>query len=531
MNVESYLRGPLCNIQDDSFTIEALCYNSSVVGLTVNKLNLPEIFEQILNLGKPSNNNYVPAPLSRKDSEEEGYFTGVFLVNPSVHLGYAPARGLDTIIYLIKPKDENQSRYSIGYTKFPRVFGNSILNNVESLHYDQIEIRIPRLLINSDDYNSTLLYYIDNIGEINMNISDPQKTYLNNFKKRSNIEISGYTDNSVNLMSSCFFCNFPNQIDKDYSDKPFWWEGERVPAWVGPNNLNILVKESNGNYIRSYSNLINYYSVIYNLAKNPTIPANTETEENKFRIELPEFISKEYIIDQAGGLWICPQLVGKSEISFESEKYHPLFELKPGRGKTYPLPEIPESQPLLDISKGCLISEESVFKSILEAQHRVRDVVNTIIPLSLLLNDSGILWIRLKIGSWFIFDIPQFNSIIIQNRETAVIVPNDCRYYPINDKTLLVRSPEELILYNEPGEYCDEYTMNTVVTRFPHSKLLGRFTLGGAKIDEGDIFHSPLVRYRKNILPKGKIKIIGALNGVILYYQKTEDNNIYINYL
>lgn len=531
MNVESYLRGPLCNIREDSFTIEALCYNSSIVGLSVNKLNLPEIFEQILNLGKPSNNNYVPVPLSRKDSEEEGYFTGVFIVNPPVHLGYAPARGLDTIIYLVKPKDENQSRYSIGYTKFPRVFGDSVLNNVESLHYDQIEIRIPRLLLDSSDYDLTLLYRIDNLGETNMNIADPQRNYLSDFKKRDELEMRGYTDNSVNLTNSNFFHTFPTQLRKENYDKTYWWDSDRVPTWVGPSRLGLLVKDSSGNYIRVYDDSVNFYSTTYNFASNPTIPANTETEETKFKKELPDFISGEYIVDQAGGLWICPKLIGRDEIFPNSMRYKPMFELKSGKGKTYPLPEVPESQPLLDISKGYLVSEESVFKSISEAQHRIRDVVNTIIPLSLLLNDSGILWIRQKIGAWFIFDTPQFGSIIIQNRETAVIIPNDCRYYPVNDKTLLVRSPWGLTLYNEPGEYCDEYIMNTIVTRFPHSKLLKRFSLGGVRVDETDIFHSPLVRYRKNILPKGEIKIVGALNGIILYYQRVEDNNIYINYL
>ena len=192
-----------------------------------------------------------------------------------------------------------------------------------------------------------------------------------------------------------------------------------------------------------------------------------------------------------------------------------------------------EQQPLLDLSKGILVSKKSIFKGVQEAQIRVRDIVNTIIPLTLLFTDSGRLWIKLKIGAWFIFDLPQFNAELIQNRTTAVIVSKSsgCNYYPINDKSILIRNPKRLTLINTPGELCDQYTYDNIVTRFPHSKLLTRFTIGGETINESDIYHSPLNRYRKNILPKEKINIIAALNGIIIYYYMGEDNNIYINYL
>lgn len=533
MNVESYLRGPLYS----GISIEALCYNSSITGLVVNKQNLPELFERILNLGKLLNNNYVPVPLETERGEGN-YRNAIIRVIPSVHLGYAPARGFDTIIYLINPNDKFQSKYSIGYSKLPRVVGDSILNNVETLHYEEIIIKIPKLIIDSTNYNSLILGE-NELGEINIDISDPQRKYLLDFKKRGELENDGYTDKTVNLTNTTFFHAFTNNINStEYND--FWWkEGERAPGWVGPSRVCLLKKTRiNGqqqleNRLLVYNNKTegNCYNVTYSLIEEEgqTIPTE-EGEDYVFYHSLPEFVSGEYIVDQRGGLWICPRLVGRSDISFQDQfgQFKPLFELD--GNKSYPLSAVPKNQPLLDVSKGYLVSKESVFKAISEAQHRIRDIVNTIIPLSLLLSDSGVLWVRAKIGAWFVFDLPQFGSVIVQNRETAVVVPKDCMYYPVNDKTLLVRSPWELVLYNKPGEYCDEYTMNTIVVRFPHSKLLERFSIGGESIDENNIFYSPLTRYRKNILPQGKIEIIGALNGIILYYQKRE-NNIYINYL
>ena len=533
MNVDSYLRGPLYS----SISIEALCYNSSITGLVVNKQNLPELFERILNLGKLLNNNYVPVPLETVQGEGS-YRDAIIRVTPSVHLGYAPARGFDTIIYLINPNDKFQSKYSIGYSKLPRVVGDSILNNVETLHYEEIIVKIPKLIIDSTDYSSLLLGE-NELGEINIVISDPQRKYLVDFKKRGELENSGYTDKTVNLTNTTFFHTFENNISSiEYED--YWWEeGKTAPGWVGPSRVCLLRKTRAAGQQQMVNKLLVYnnktegdcYNVVYDIKgeEGQTIPA-AEGDEYVFHNSLPQFISGEYIMDQRGGLWICPRLVGRNDINFINQygQFKPLFELD--GNKTYPLSGSPKSQPLLDVSKGYLVARESVFKAISEAQHRIRDIVNTIIPLSLLLSDSGILWIRAKIGAWFVFDLPQFGSVIVQNRETAIVVPKDCMYYPVNDKTLLVRSPWELVLYNKPGEYCDEYTMNTIVTRFPHSKLLGRFSIGGESIDEGDIFHSSLTRYRKNILPQGKIEIIGALNGIILYYQKGE-NNIYINYL
>lgn len=525
LNTESYLRGPI----NASTITEVLCYNSKVTNLVVDKYNLVEISEKILNLGITIDRNYVPANIQKSSN-------GIIFISiePKKHLAYSPSSGFDTLIYYVK-LDKYSNRFPIGFSKFPNVVGNSTLTEVESIYYNTIRINISGLL-DTDD----LGLIPSDIGDKDIQVTDPLKSYLLQYKKKKDLTFQEKVEAPIEVTNSNIYKIFPftvtNQLITNSSDY-YWKLNERVPIWMGVDSIRIKTSEYGYNE-DGYVTLLNNNDPIKVLTGEMNFPSNKNIiDENysvgdDFRDTLPKFISREFIVDQAGGLWRDLGLVGETTV--ENKKISPMFKSK--NSITYfPMFDIEEieQQPLLDLSKGVLVSKKSIFKGVQEAQIRIRDIVNTIIPLTLLFTDSGRLWIKLKIGAWFIFDLPQFNAELIQNRTTAVIVSKSsgCNYYPINDKSILIRSPKGLTLINTPGELCDQYTYDNIITRFPHSKLLTRFTTGGETINESDIYHSPLNRYRKNILPKEKINIIAALNGIIIYYYMGEDNNIYINYL
>lgn len=538
VNAESYLKGP---ISVASIT-EVLCYNSKITGLVVDQINLSEISDKVLNLGITSDRNYRPVKFLRNIGGKNSIF-----IEPKKDLAYAPSSGFDTLIYYAI-LDEHRSRFPIGYSKLPRVIGNSTLNEVESIHYDQIRVNFESIL-EIDEFSILPA----DLGDINLDISDPLKEYLSDYKKRKDLKYDVNVEYPVETVNSNIFKTLPfGEIDNDLipdTENYYWEEKKKAPIWVGADGirfetsigtagrLTTLRDFNNPRYIRvidsNFSEDITPTDSDITINKYSDVPDNT-TLENIFRYYyLPKFISGEFVVDETGGLWSCPFL--SREDYGKGRQVRALFTDSNGNSvNTYPsvISSI-DQQPLLDLSKGILVSEESMFSSVTSAQQRVRDVVNTIVPLTLLFTDyNGKIWINLKIGAWFVFNIPQYDINVIQNRTTAVIVPKTgCQYYPINDKSILVRTPRGLNLYNTPGEWCDDYTMNTVVTRFPHSKLLERFSVGGDLVNEEDIFNGPLNRYRKNILPKSKINIVGALNGIIVYYQLVENNKIYINYL
>lgn len=538
VNAESYLKGP---ISVSSIT-EVLCYNSKITGLIVDRTNLSEISDKVLNLGITSDRNYHPVKFLRHVGGKNAIF-----IQPKKDLAYAPSSGFDTLIYYTV-LDEHRSRFPIGFSKLFQVIGNSKLNEVESVHYDKIRINFESIL-ELEDFSITDV----DLGDVNLDISDPLRDYLVDYKKQKDLSYDVNVEYPVETTNSNIYKTLPfGEINNDTipnTENFFWENGKKAPIWIGadgvrfktlnetadiittlrdfdnPRTLRIIDSNSASELTPTFSDII--------ISKSTSTPAEMTIEKSFRDYYLPQFISNEFILDSSGGLWSCPYL--SKELYSKGKQVKALFYDKEGQVEnTYPsvISGI-DNQPLLDLSKGILVSEESLFSSVTSAQYRVRDVVNTIIPLTLLFTDyNGKIWINLKIGAWFVFNIPQYDINVIQNRTTAVIVPkSNCQYYPINDKSLLVRTPKGLSLYNNPGEWCDEYTMNTVVSRSPHSKLLGRFSVGGDLIDEEDIFNSPLNRYRKNILPKGRINIAGALNGIIIYYQLVEGNKIYVNYL
>lgn len=510
---------------------EALCYSSKVTGLVINKLNLSEVSEKILDLKITINRNYQPVKLDGK----------FIRINPAVNLAYAPSSGFDTIIYYIK-LDEHRTRFPIGYSKLSQVVGNSTLNEVESIHYNTITISLENLEIMNE-----FLPVLSDIGDTNMDISDPQKNYLESFKKYKDLKTTIHVESPINPTNNVIFRTLPfNNIENQLipgGESSYWTEGEKAPIWIGSDGIRIWVAEDKFMFLslRQSSGLI-YTTIdkLKSLGTGSIVDENWDPDDNFRFKKLPRFITREFIIDENGALWSYPRL---SKINYNNEEGKTLRIMGYNEEKeeltidssttTFPLSLLDlYDQPLLDIFSGTLVSERSMFSNVIDAQHRVRDIVNTIIPLTLLFSDNGKIWIKCKIGAWFVFDLPQYNAEVIQNRTTAVVVPrNKCQFYPINDKSILVRTPRGLNLFNTPGEWCDSYTMDNLVTRFPHSKLLGRFSVGGEMVDEGNIFSGPLNRYRKGVLPKGNINIVGAIEGIIIYYQLQKNNKIYISYL
>ena len=532
VNADTYLKGPV-KIKDIQ---KVLCYSSKVTGLKVNKTNFSEVSERILNLGLNINKNYVPV-------EVHG---SMISIDPPTHLGYSPSSGFDTLIFYAQ-LDEFRDPFPIGYSKLNQTIGQSELNSVESLTYGKININ----LFNTGGTDEYLSGIID-IGDTNTDISNSLREYLSDFKKKGEL-INSQVDveSPVKIINDCLYQGLPLEILNNQlipSTNQYYWESQKkVPLWIGADNIRVLT-----NYSGNEDKFMFIYPQKPGLAfvKNPfsSIYSNSSMDsdystESEFRYKrLPKFMTGEFIIDEEGALWSYPYLGNPTRYTNYQAKILKLTSsfllngevVQLGEGEyRFPCKTNIYQQPLLDLSKGILVSEESVFDNSLKAQNRIRDVVNTIIPLTLLFSNSGTIWIKLKIGAWFIFDVPQYGIEVLQNRTTAIIVPklDGCMYYPINDKSMLVRTPQELKLYNTPGEWCDDYTMNTIVSRYPQSKLLMRFSIGGNTIDENDIFNSPLRRYRKNIFPKGKINIIAALNGIIVYYQELENNKIRISYL
>ena len=523
LSAESYLKGP---IGANSIT-EVLCYNSKVTGLIINQYNLSEVSNKILDLGITADRNYIPTPLL-----EDGQGIVHILIEPDKHLAYAPSSGFDTLIYYVK-LDEIRSRFPVGYSKLSTVIGNSTLTEVESIHYGYIRVNLTGLW--KKDEQTFIPVDIGDREEFS-NILDPLRTYLSEFKRRKDLDYSVKTEAPVEVVNTNGYQVLPFIVNNQCipnSEKLLWEEGKKAPLWIGADSIRILTSEYGyGNYM-GYVTLRDEPKKLelgeMQFPQNGNMVSENYSIETYFRDGIPKFISREFIVDTNGGLWSCPGLVDE----LDSKKIFAFFNCKDGINFPVYNPASMDQQPLLDLSKGVLVSKESIFSNVTGAQNRVRDVVNTIIPLTLLFTDLGRLWIKLRIGAWFVFDLPQYNVELLQNRTTAIIVPkrNDCEYYPINDKSILVRTPKKLTLYNMPGELCDEFTYNNIVSRFPHSKLLGRFNIGGEIIDESDIYRGPLNRYRKNILPRNKINIIGALNGIIVYYYLDEDNKVYISYL
>lgn len=532
VNADTYLKGPI-KVKDIQ---KVLCYNSKITGLKVNKANFPEISEKVLNLGLNINKNYIPVEV--QDSK--------ISINPPIHLGYSPSSGFDTLIFYAQ-LDRYRNPFPVGYSKLNQVIGKSELNSVESLTYGEIKIN----LINVGDFDEYLSGIVD-IGDINTDISNSLREYLSDFKKKGELINSRIdVESPIDIINDCLYQGLPIEILSNQTipntDQYYWESQKKVPLWIGADNIRVLTNYSGNEdkfmFIYPQKPGLVFVKNPFNSINSDSSPASDQYEEEFRYKKLPKFMSGEFIVDEEGALWNYPYLGRPAEYTNTEGKTLSLMSyFQVGNGirqlvsGEYKFPNNTSAlyqQPLLDLSRGILVSEESVFDNTLNAQNRVRDIVNTIIPLTLLFNNSGKIWIKLKIGAWFVFDVPQYNIEILQNRTTAIIVPklDGCIYYPINDKSMLVRTPQELKLYNTPGEWCDDYTMNTVVLRYPQSKLLERFSIGGEAVNESDIFNSPLRRYRKNILPKGKINIIAALNGIIVYYQETENNKIRINYL
>lgn len=525
LNAESYLKGP---ISADNIT-EVLCYSSKITGLVVNQYNLSEVSGKILNLGVTADRNYIPTPLL-KDGRGIVYIS----IEPDKHLAFAPSSGFDTLIYYVK-LDEFRSRFPIGYSKLSSVLGNSTLTEVESIHYGTIRVNLTGLWEKNEQS-----FIPADIGDKVTDISDPLQSYLSAFKKRKDLDLTVKVEAPVEVMNSNVYQVLPfsinNQTIPNDEKCLYWEEGEKVPLWIGADSIRIQTSEYGYGEYPGYVTLLDANENPIKISKNDMgFPQNGKvvegdyTSENYFRDCWPRFMSREFMIDESGGLWSCPGLADSEDSPIVS----PLFESNVAINFPVLNPSTILQQSLLDLSTGRLVSRESIFSNVTLAQNRIRNIVNTIIPLTLLFTDQGKLWVKLKIGAWFVFDLPQFNVELLQNRTTAVLVPKKygCQYYPINDKSILIRSPKGLTLYNTPGEWCDEYIYNNIVTRFPHSKLLGKFNIGGEKVDESNIYRGPLNRYRKNILPRNKINIIGALNGIIVYYYINEDGKIYISYL
>lgn len=533
VNADTYLKGPV-KIKDIQ---KVLCYNSKVTGFKVNKTNFSEVSERILNLGLNINKNYVPV-------EVRG--TKISIIPPT-HLGYSPSSGFDTLIFYAQ-LDKFREPFPVGYSKLNQTIGQSELNSVESLTYGEIVINLLNVE-GTDEYLSGII----DIGDINTDISNSLKEYLSDFKRKKELINSQIdVESPVEIINDCLYQGLPLEIINNQTilnTEHFYWESQKkAPLWIGADNIRIFT---------NYSGNEDKFMLVYPqkpglvFVKNPfsSILGDSSVEDDysidkDFRYKkIPKFMTGEFIIDESGALWSYPYLGNPTQYINSYAKNlkltssfllnNEVIQLEEGEYRFPCNVENIYQQPLLDLASGTLISEESIFDNSLKAQNRVRDIVNTIIPLTLLFSNSGKLWIKLKIGAWFVFDVPQYGVEVLQNRTTAIIVPKleGCMYYPINDKSMLVRTPQELKLYNAPGEWCDDYTMNLVVSRYPQSKLLMRFSVGGNVVDENDIFNSPLRRYRKNISPKGKINIIAALNGIIVYYQELEDNKIRISYL
>jgi hypothetical protein len=531
ISAESYLRGP---VSASSIT-EVLCYSSKATGLIVNQNNLSEISGKVLDLGITVNRNYLPVKLRGQEIS----------ISPSKNLAFSPSSGFDTLIYYVK-LDEHRKRFPIGFSKLSQVIGNTTITAVESIHYKTIIVKLENLGI-IDEYVPSLI----DIGDENLNISDPQKNYLLDFKNRKNLDYSIHVEEPLIPTNSATFRLLPYMIiNQEISEtgKFYWEENKKVPAWIESRGIRIQktnIGEDQYLFLPIFDNKIRYVEIpTTSIASNSYSGEENYDEEDNFRnYRLPRFISHEFIVDENGGLWSYPFLSDSTYATAEGKTLRCMAKSDSGEveiqtegqnyGVTFPIStSMITQQPLLDLSNGILVSKESIFENVFTAQNRVRDVVNTIIPLTLLFADNGKLWIKLKIGAWFVFDLPQYGIEVVQNRTTAIVVPRkDCQFYPINDKSILVRTPRGLSLFNTAGEWCDSYTMDTVVSRFPQSNLLRRFSVGGDLVDETDIFNGPLNRYRRGILPKGKINIIGALDGIIIYYQIRGDNQVFINYL
>ena len=533
INADTYLKGPV-KIKDIQ---KVLCYSSKITGLVVNKINFSEVSEKVLNLGLNINKNYVPVEVR----------SGRVSIKPPTHLGYSPSSGFDTLIFYAQ-LDEFRDPFPVGYSKLNQIIGNSELNSVESLTYGEISIR----LFNTGGADEYLSGIVD-IGDVNTDISNSLKEYLSDFKKKEELINSKVdVESPISIINDCLYQGLPSEMLSNQtipnSDRHYWESGVKVPLWIGADNIRVLTDYS-GNEDKFMSIYPQRPGFIF--VKNPfssiysgnSIDVGYDIEKEFRYSKIPKFMTGEFVIDENGAIWSYPYLGRPNEYTNTEGKTLKLMSLFLLGDEVVQLEETEYKfpcnieniyqQPLLDLTKGVLVSEESIFDNNLKAQNRVRDIVNTIIPLTLLFSNSGKIWIKLKIGAWFVFDVPQYDIEILQNRTTAIVVPKleGCIYYPINDKSMLVRTPQELKLYNAPGEWCDDYTMNTVVLRYPQSKLLKRFTVGGSTIDENNIFDGPLKRYRKNILPKGRINIIAALNGIIVYYQELEDNKLRISYL
>lgn len=519
---------------------EVLCYSSKATGLIVDQNNLSEISGKVLDLSINIDKNYVPVQLEGREIK----------IIPNVNLAYSPSSGFDTLIYYVK-LDEHRQRFPIGFSKLSQVIGETTITPVESIYFEVIIVKLENLGI-IDNYSPTLV----DIGDENLNISDPQKSYLRKFKQRKDLDYSIHVEEPISPTNSAIFKLLPYFTNNQgilNSENFYWEEGKKVPAWLESRGLRIQTSNFGQDeflFLPIFDNTLRHVDIpITNIVSNAN--GKILDEETQFRnYRLPRFITHEFIMDENGGLWSYPNLSNPEFDTAEGKTLRFMGRDEDGNrieifnkdstnnqiinyNITFPiLTNQLIQQPLLDLSTGTLVSKYSIFNNVTAAQNRVRDVVNTIVPLTLLLNDKGKLWIKLKIGSWFVFDLPQYGIEVIQNRTTAVVVPREkCQFYPINDKSLLVRTPRGLSLFNTAGEWCDSYVMDAVISRFPQSNLLRKFSVGGEIIDESNIFNSPLNRYRKGILPKGKINIMGALNGVIVYYQLRDDNYIYINYL
>lgn len=539
ISAESYLKGP---VSSSSIT-EVLCYSSKATGLVIDRINLSEVSEKVLNLGIEVNKNYVPVKLVGQTIE----------IKPSRDLAYSPSSGFDTLIYYVK-LDEHRDRFPIGYSKLLQTIGQSTLTAVESIHYDRIRINLDELK-DLTEYEAILA----EIGEREVSISDPQRNYLKDFKTRGELDYSGiHVEAPIHPTNSVYLNVFPiNNIENtkiatsNDSSYNYWEFNKKAPVWIGADGVRVLRRDPttgiNKYWNFSYTNNANRIIDIPEL-REMSAGDLVEDDEKKFRhYQLPRYISREFIIDENGGLWSYPYLSTKQWVynrirEGKTLKYmgEVLETVETVNGEEtnvlnydiFPIPTyIRIQQPLLDIFSGTLVSHQSIFDNVISAQNRVRDIVNTIIPLTLLFMDDGKIWIKVKIGAWFVFDLPQYGIEIVQNRNMALAVPREnCQFYVVNDKTILIRTPRGLRIYNTPGEWCDQYIMDTAVSRFPHSKLLKRFTVGGELINEENIFESPLNRYRKGILPRGKINIVGALNGIIIYFQII-NGKVQISYL
>ena len=508
-----YLAGPIKI--DDVKSI--LVYSSKVTGLIPNRANYAVITSKVLSLKNSLGESYVPAKV----------INGVAEIVPSENLKISPKSGFDVIIYLTETFNGGDIiDFPVGYATFSEEVGK---NNIDENLSESVSYRKIQVTINGVKEVDRKPRYISGLGTEKTEISDVTRYYLKPFKKRSELTFSAFAEEAIIPRRNCSFVT-KTVILSEGSSEEDWKENDHI--WLGAGDI-IYYNDNDFRHMPLTTFGVDSYS------GSSFLNGNDGGTPKKF---YPKYICKKFVLDAFWRLWHHQPNNGSSYPSVGNFNYmHPMWIHKGESTRpsmnindwTFFSKEV-EQQPLLDIVSGTIVSEKSKFEDLTEAQMRIRELTDIKTPLTLLLDSQGRLNINVKIGSWFVFDLPQYEALVVSNPMTSVLVSNTSRFYPVNGKSLLVRSFEKLYLINSEGEFCDANTREALFQKNPASKFLSRFSTGGQLIDEKDIFNGPLNRYRRKALPKVDLRITAALCGWIFYYSfipGENRNKVIIDYL